>query len=149
MDLIGAACFQLPSASALTEPSVIWHSLLRDGWQVRAGYVGAGGYLPEEMSGKFNWPLSFTWISAHGYYPPCVHPQKYNQQFCIHGSSRTHSTVSQTQINLLTLMMLLTLMRKGTCSWRQLTMLIMEISHWYSSNKPSCWWRSLHFTPVF
>lgn len=123
---------------------VIWRSLLHCSWQVSGEYVGARNH-PEEIPEKFNWPLSLTRISEHWYYLLHIHTDMYTLM-C---SWATRSTHSHTQINHSTqsaLMMLLTLMRKGTRSWRQLTMLIMEISHWYPGNKPSCQWMSHRLT---
>lgn len=116
---------------------VIWCSLLHDSWQVSGEYMGAR-YHPEEMPENFNWPLSLTWISEHGYYLPHMRTFKWPQ---ITHTTRSHIHKSITWLTS-ALMMLLTLMRKGTRYWRQLMMLIMEISHWYPRNKPSCQWMS-------
>lgn len=96
------------------------------------------------MSEKLNWPLRFTGITEHGYYLFHMHTQTY---LCVHVATHpTHTTCSHIHKSITwlasSLMMLLTLMRMGTCSWRQLTMLIMEISHWCPRNKPSCQWMS-------
>lgn len=123
----------------------IWHSLLHDSWQVSGEYVGAR-YVPEEMPEKFIWPLRFTRIGEHGYYPPLMHTDT-----CFPHVTHTTSSLVHKSITWLAsaLMMLLTLMRKVTRSRRQLTILIMEISHLYPHNKPSRQWMSHRVTWIW
>lgn len=123
----------------------IWLSVLHDSWQVSGEYVGVR-YVPEEMPEKFIWPLRFTQISEHGYYLPHMHTDTYLPHIPHTASSLVHKSITWLTS---ALMMLLTLMRTGTRSQRQLTILIMEISHLYPHNKPPCQWVSHQLTRIW
>lgn len=97
---------------------------------------------------KVEWPPTLTRISRHGHYLPaaCTDTQTACKQFCPHGT-QLHSEMSK-RITWFTgvLMILLTLIKNGTYSWRLLTMLIMEVSHRYPWYKTWCWWMSHWFS---
>lgn len=134
-----AAWINLPLLSPLTELCYLtftssWH--LTGEWRICGGKLSSSGNARESQLTS----AVFTWISEHEYYP--VHMHTHTYLATVHTHRRSHTTRSHIHKSITwlasTLMMLLTLMRKGARSWRQLTMLIMEISHWCLHNKPSC-----------
>lgn len=104
----------------------VFFSTKTDKWVKRN--VGKKSQIPATSSSDTD---QQTWILS----PSCMHThtQTACKQFCPHGTQQHSQMRKQITWLMGVLMTPLTLMRKGTCSWRQLTLLIIEISHRYNT----------------